>query len=113
MLIDWADSADNDLLEIRAYFIRQGDEATGKNIVSRLIKAVNVLEAQPLAGKAGRIDGTRELIPRKLPYVLVYQIPMPDMVEIIRVIHTSRLFPESLFEKDEERTSYQASAPCL
>jgi len=101
MLIDWADSADNDLAEILAFFIRREDEATGKSIVSHLIKSVSILEAQPLAGKPGRIAGTRELIPRKLPYVLVYQVPSSDMLEILRVIHSSRLFPESIFDEDE------------
>jgi len=102
MLIEWAESADNDLAAILDFFIRREDDATGKRIVSRLIRSVSILEAQPLAGKPGRIDGTRELVPRKLPYVLVYQVPLPDLVEIVRVIHTSRLFPESLFEEDEE-----------
>ncbi len=102
MLIDWAESADADLAGILAYFISIGDEATGKRIVSRLIKSVSPLRSQPLAGRVGRIDGTRELLPRKLPYVLVYQVASPDMVEIVRVIHTSRLFPETLFDEGDQ-----------
>ncbi len=95
--IDWADSADADLAGILAYFVEREEEATGKAIVSRLIKSVSLLHNQPLAGRAGRMDGTRELLPRNLPYVLVYHIPSPGMVEIVRVIHTSRLFPEILY----------------
>ncbi len=107
MLIDWAESADSDLAEILAYFIARGDEATGKSIVSRLIKSVAPLQTHPLAGRVGRIDGTRELLPRKLPYLLVYQIVSPDMVAIVRVIHTSRLFPETLFDDEQLPMSNQ------
>lgn len=102
MLIDWAASADDDLTKILAYFARQGDAATGEWIVGRLIRSVGILADQPLAGKSGRINGTRELIPRKLPYVLVYQISSPEIVEVVRVLHTSRLFPETLWEEEDK-----------
>jgi plasmid stabilization system protein ParE len=82
--------------------MKQGDDAAGKAVVSRLIKSVSLLRSHPLSGRIGRIAGTRELFPRNLSYVLVYHIPSPAMVEIVRVIHTSRLFPETLFDADEE-----------
>lgn len=96
MLIDWAESADCDLSDILAYFISLDDEPTGKDIVSRLIKAAGRLSRFPLSGKPGRIRGTREIIIPTLPYALIYHIRSPELVEVVRVLHTSRLWPESL-----------------
>lgn len=102
MLIDWSNSADFDLMEILAFFISNEQESIGRDIVSRIIKSSNILKTQPFAGKLGRIDGTRELVVRKLPYIIVYQIISARALEIVRIIHTSRLFPESLFKEDNE-----------
>ena len=97
MLIEWSASADNDLEEILAHFTGLAEAEKGRDMVARLIKSVDILAAYPLAGRTGRIRDTRELIPPRLPYVLIYHIPQADRVKIVRVLHTSRLFPESLF----------------
>lgn len=97
MLIEWSASADNDLEEILAHFTDLSESEKGRDMVARLIKSVDILATYPLAGRTGRIAGTRELIPPRLPYILIYHIAAPGLVEIVRVLHTSRLFPESLF----------------
>lgn len=105
MLIEWAQTADSDLSEIFAYFLALDEEEKAKHIISRLIKTANTLSQYPLLlGRIGRMEGTREVVVKKLPYILVYRI-IPESVKILRVIHTSREFPDSLEEETEENNS--------
>lgn len=90
---EWAPSAHADLLEALKYFIEQEDRETGQQLVTRLFRVTDRLATFPLSGKAGRIPGTRELMVPGLPYVLLYHMPQKNAVEIIRVVHTSRLWP--------------------
>ena len=101
MLIKWSLAAGNDLAEILAYFIGIAEEESGKSVVSQLIKSAGRLARYPLSGKPGRLQGTREIILRKLPYILVYRIASPELVEISRALHTSRLWPD-VFDEDVE-----------
>ena len=101
MLIRWSLAADNDLAEILAYFISIAEEESGKSVVSQLIKSASRLAQYPLSGRPGRLQGTREIILRKLPYILVYRIVSSELVEISRALHTSRLWP-NIFDEDTE-----------
>lgn len=44
-------------------------------------------------GRPGRISGTRELVVTKFPYILPYRV-RNNAVEILRVFHTARKWPE-------------------
>lgn len=90
MLIEWAESARNDLVEALNWFIEQDDTETGQSIVARLFAVTDRLEKFPNSGRQGLIPGTRELVVPGLPYFLVYKVS--DKVEILRVMHTSRLW---------------------
>ena len=98
MLIKWSEHADDDLAEILASFLNLDEEERGKRIVSLIIKSTTGLVRYPLSGKPGRMQGTRELILQKLPYILVYRALSPEILEVARVLHTSKLWPESLSE---------------
>lgn len=100
MLINWAESAEKDLSEIYAWSIGRGEETTGKRVVGLLIRSTGRLSDFPLSGKPGRIPGTRELVPPRLPYMLIYEIAVnKKQVEILHVIHTSRLWPENMLDE--------------
>ena len=96
MLIHWSDSADDDLEKMLDYFREIGSEEVGREIVSNLFDSTDKLITYPLSGRIGRYFNTRELVSTSLPYVIVYRLVSPDIVRIMRVIHTSRLFPEFL-----------------
>jgi addiction module RelE/StbE family toxin len=53
--------------------------------------AATRLAAHPLLGKAGKIAGTRELIPHA-SYRLVYEID-GEMLWILALVHTARQWP--------------------
>ena len=92
MRIIWAPQALGDLVHIRAY-IAQDNVAVGKTIVQTIIKyCENQLLSFPNSGHAGRVSGTFELTIPKLPYVIPYRVHN-DTIQILRVYHTSRLWP--------------------
>jgi len=45
----------------------------------------------PDSGRVGQVPGTRELIVVELPYIVLYRVS-GDVVEILRVFHTSMDF---------------------
>jgi addiction module RelE/StbE family toxin len=64
-------------------------------VVGTIVEAALRLEQFPLSGRAGRIQGTRELAVPGLPYIVPYRI-VDDVVLIPSVIHTSRKWPKKL-----------------
>jgi toxin ParE1/3/4 len=46
-----------------------------------------------LMGRLGRVEGTRELVIANTPYILIYRINL-ESVEILRVFHTSKSYPD-------------------
>jgi toxin ParE1/3/4 len=49
----------------------------------------------PKLGAPGRIPGTRELVIPKTPYIVPYRV-RGTKIEIARVYHTSRRWPDRL-----------------
>ena len=72
-------------------FIALTQEQFGE--VDAVDRALVLLADHPLAAKAGRIDGTRELVLRRMPYVVAYRVS-GDMVQVLAVRHTARDWPE-------------------
>ena len=52
----------------------------------RIRGAVEQLRDHPLSGRAGRVEGTRELVVSGSPYIIVYSVDN-DAVLILRVLH--------------------------
>lgn len=95
MRLRWTRLAERDLDEIAAY-IGQDNPAAAARVVLELIDQVEtLLPAYPAIGRPGRVVGTRELVIGELPYVIPYRVRGQD-IEILRVLHTSRRWPEDL-----------------
>lgn len=78
--------------EIDYIAVRNPDAA--RSVASRIESAVSRLSRFPESGRPGRIAGTRELVISGTPYIVPYRIK-PGSVEIIRVFHAMRRWPES------------------
>jgi toxin ParE1/3/4 len=52
----------------------------------------------PHSGRPGRIEGTRELIISRTPYIAAYRVA-GDSVRILRVLHGAQLWPDNLPEE--------------
>jgi toxin ParE1/3/4 len=55
--------------------------------------AVLRLADHPNLGLSGRVDGTRELVIPRTPYIVVYRV-LDQRLRILSVIHGSRRWPE-------------------
>jgi toxin ParE1/3/4 len=92
MRLEWLPQALNDFDEIIDYIaednpvaaIEQGDEI--ENQVAGLLDNRH-------QGRPGRVKGTRELVVVRTPYIVAYRTKK-DAVQILRVFHGARLWPE-------------------
>jgi toxin ParE1/3/4 len=64
-------------------------------IDDRIRRHVGQLRRFPESGRLGRIEGTRELVIDRTPYIAAYQI-LGDKVRILRVLHGARLWLEEM-----------------
>lgn len=93
MRIIWQDEAARDLDRIAEY-IMEDDPAAALRVVSTIRESAPVLTEHPNIGRAGRVEGTRELVIAGLPYILPYQIAGQE-IRILAVMHTSRKWPDT------------------
>ena len=94
MRLKWRGKAREDAKEIAA-FVAQQNPAAAYHMYDEIRKQVGQLIDQPNIGRLGRIQGTRELVIVGLPYIVPYRIN-EDLIEILRIYHTSRHWPVSL-----------------
>ena len=93
MNVRWRRNAQLDLAEIDTHTRLENPQAANR-IISAIRKETVQLSQYPLLGRLGRIEDTRELVVTNLSYIVAHQVTS-SAVEILAVIHTSRLWPES------------------
>ena len=60
-----------------------------------ILAAVARLTGYPLMGRAGRCNGTRELVVAGTPYIVVYRIlEREGRVQIVRFLHGAQKWPD-------------------
>ncbi len=94
MRVKWLRQALLDLDEIEKY-VTEDSPAIAVKVVVKIITAVTLLKEQQGIGRAGRVPGTKELLISGLPYIVPYRVK-DDTVQILRVYHTSRKWPNRL-----------------
>ena len=82
-------------LDAEAEFIVRENPAAAGRVVAAVDRAVQKLRRYPALGRPGRVIGTRELIVPGTPYIVPYRI-RNDTVEVLRVFHAARRWPEKL-----------------
>lgn len=92
MKIVWLPAAAHALDREYDYLAARHPQAA-RTVFSRIAALVKRLEDFPQSGRQGQIAGTRELVIPSLPYVVIYRVNA-DQVEILRVFHTARDWPE-------------------
>lgn len=95
MRLRWTRLAEKDLDEIARYIGQDTPAAAARVVLELIDQAEKLLPKHPAIGRPGRVLGTRELVIGDLPYVIAYRVRERD-VEILRVLHTSRAWPEEL-----------------
>ena len=94
MRVKWLRQALLDLDEIATY-INADSPAIAAKVDVNIITAVSLLREQQGIGRAGRVPGTKELLVTGLPYIVPYRVK-DETVQILRVYHTSRKWPNRL-----------------
>jgi toxin ParE1/3/4 len=79
-------------LEAAYDYVQQDSENAAKRLVKRIFSAVGMLTRHPLAGREGRVQGTRELVVVGTPYVIAYRIRREE-IQIPAVLHGARRWP--------------------
>lgn len=87
MIVAWTPEAVGDVAAIHRYVSRFNPSAAA-NMARSLCEAGGSLSAFPERGRAGLIEGTRELVVLET-YVVVYRI-RAETVEIVRVWHAAQ-----------------------
>jgi addiction module RelE/StbE family toxin len=73
------------LLAIQEYIAKNNPDAASR-VGSRIREAAEVLRFFPHAVRAGRSAGTREWVLRGLPYVLVYEVDIHEVI-VLSIFH--------------------------
>jgi toxin ParE1/3/4 len=88
----WSSSAEQDLENILVYYFDEVSPALAESIYTRIRRQVAQLKTFPNRTRPGRVDGTREYVIERLPFVVVLSID-GDTVHVLSVIHTARKYP--------------------
>ena len=91
MQIRWSPEAADDF-ESAIRRILQDNPANAQRVAQIIHDRIAVLTTFPNRGRAGRIEGTRELVIVPLPFIAVYRV-RDEFVEIVRVIHGAQEWP--------------------
>jgi toxin ParE1/3/4 len=84
--VTWAEAADKDLTEIKAYLVETHGIAIAEKTIAALIRAARWLLDYPGAGSLLGIGKRRKWRPRGTRHVLIYK-PVADGVHVVRVRH--------------------------
>jgi toxin ParE1/3/4 len=91
----WSPEAIEDLAALRAY-IEQDDKAAALRVALHIVGTVEtLLPNNSEMGRPGRVPGTRELVIPKTPFIVPYRV-IGDTIQILRVFHGRRRWPETL-----------------
>lgn len=94
MKLAWSQRATSDRLAIFLW-IAEDDPRAAASVDERIEQAARRLIDFPDSGRPGRVEGTRELVIARTPYVAPYKVE-GDTVRILRVIHGARMWPHDL-----------------
>ncbi|MES2046124.1 MAG: type II toxin-antitoxin system RelE/ParE family toxin [Pseudomonadota bacterium] len=101
MKLVWSALSRADRREIYA-FIEADDPRAAILVDERIEAATRRLIDFPDSGRVGRVEGTRELVVGRTPYILPYVV-VGNEVRILRVIHGARVWPEDFSDDETDR----------
>ena len=89
--VRWSPEAADDLEQI-VRRIQRDNPTAARDVAERIYEAIGSLSASPGRGRAGRIQGTRELVLAPLPWIVVYRVRQ-EAVEVARIYHGAQDWP--------------------
>jgi len=90
--VKWLDRARRDLINAYTFILKDSPQGA-LGFLAAVESGVAHLSRFPSLGRPGRVPGTRELVISGTPYIVPYRV-RGDLVEVLRVYHASRKWPE-------------------
>ena len=101
MQIKWTDFAQTDLDRVEAYISKAHSASMALDVVFNVLDCVELmLPMHPESGRLGRLEGTRELVIKGVPFIVIYRIAVLENAEakkeiqILRVMHDAQQWPQ-------------------
>jgi len=91
MRIRWTPAAAADLQNISNY-LKEHHPQYRQPTMRKLYDKIRALKDAPYLGRPGRVEGTRELLFRPMPYIAVYRVS-EQTIEVWRIYHTAQNRP--------------------
>jgi toxin ParE1/3/4 len=92
MRVRWTTPAKEQFVAAYEYIGEENRSAAART-ADQIWESTRLLERHPLAGRVGRVEGTRELVIRGTPFIVAYRVQKND-VWILAVLHGARKWPE-------------------
>ena len=67
----------------------------------RIREQIKTLSRFPKSGRAGRVEGTRELVISRTPYVAAYRVAGLT-IRILRILHGAQRWPKEISDGPQE-----------
>ncbi len=95
MIVEWLPAAHTNLRDAVAY-IAGGNPSAALDVLDEIEAQSGGLSDFPELGRPGRVDGTRELVVNRTPFILVYRVlKNEELVQILRLLHGAQQWPEA------------------
>jgi len=91
--IVWTEPSREDLRNIFIY-ISEDNTNAARALLSKIKERTILLQDNPLIGRIGRVDGTRELVITGTQYILPYRVK-ENQIQILAVFHGARQWPNN------------------
>jgi len=92
MHVRWTTPAKEQFVSVYEY-IAEENRSAAAHTADQIWESTQLLGRHPLAGRVGRVEGTRELVIQGTPLVVAYRVEKSE-VWILAVIHSARKWPE-------------------
>ena len=80
-----------DIRQAYAY-IAEDSPQSAKAVIERVKQGINTVCVHPHLGRPGRVEGTREFIIARTPFIIVY-CRHKSFLWVLNVLHTSKKYP--------------------
>ncbi len=100
MRLEWSVYAMDDRTAIFDYIEADNPQAA-ITVDDRIEEQVEGLLRFPELGRPGRIEGTREFVIQRTPYIAAYRV-VGETIRILRVLHGAQRWPEEMSEGKEQ-----------
>jgi toxin ParE1/3/4 len=92
MKLEWSEAARSDRMRIYDYIDARNPRAAIA-VDERIRDALGRLLRFPMSGRIGRVDGTRELVIDRTPYIAAY-LMSDKAIRVLRLLHGAQEWPD-------------------